>query len=104
MQGGDPNLTVLSKNASMIFLSMCSDKKSGAIHVMYFYGFLLVQFGIDLIWKEIVIDSHLPLGPLYPFFTFSQEIVVLMILVATIGGFYRCYIEKLARLLAPWFL
>ncbi|MEC1638039.1 (Fe-S)-binding protein [Schinkia azotoformans] len=78
---------------------LLKDKKSGTIHVMYFYGFLLVQFGaIDLIWKGIAFDSHLPLGPLYPFFTFSQEIVVLMILVATIWGFYRRYIEKLARL------
>ncbi|HHW38750.1 MAG TPA: (Fe-S)-binding protein [Bacillales bacterium] len=78
---------------------LLKDKKSGTIHVMYFYGFLLVQFGaIDLIWKGIDFDSHLPLGPLYPFFTFFQEIVVFIILVATIWGFYRRYIEKLARL------
>ena len=31
---------------------LLKDKKSGAIHVMFFYGFILVQFGaIDLIWK-----------------------------------------------------
>ncbi|MGO4889118.1 heterodisulfide reductase-related iron-sulfur binding cluster [Anaerobacillus sp. MEB173] len=78
---------------------LMKDKKSGIMHVMFFYGFLMVQFGaIDLIWKGIVFDSHLPLGPLYPIFTFSQEIVVLMILVATIWGFYRRYIEKLVRL------
>ncbi len=78
---------------------LLKDKKSGTIHVMYFYGFLLVQFGaIDLIWKGIDFDSHLPLGPLYPLFTFFQEIVVLMILVATVWGFYRRYIEKLTRL------
>ena len=78
---------------------LLKDKKSGTIHVMYFYGFLLVQFGaIDLIWKGIAFDSHLPLGRLYPFFTFSQEIIVCMILLATFWGFYRRYIEKLARL------
>jgi Fe-S oxidoreductase len=78
---------------------LLKDKKSGTMHVMYFYGFLLVQFGaIDLIWRGIRFDSHLPLGPFYPYFTFFQEIVVLMILVATVWGFYRRYIEKLVRL------
>ena len=78
---------------------LLKDKKSGTMHVMYFYGFLLVQFGaIDLIWRGIGFDSHLPLGPLYPYFSFFQEIIVLMILVATIWGFYRRYIEKLVRL------
>ena len=78
---------------------LLKDKKSGTMHVMYFYGFLLVQFGaIDLIWKGIRFDSHLPLVPFYPYFTFFQEIIVLMILVATFWGFYRRYIEKLVRL------
>ncbi|PYZ92978.1 hypothetical protein CR194_07175, partial [Salipaludibacillus keqinensis] len=31
---------------------LLKDKKSGIIHVMFFYGFLLVQFSaIDVIWK-----------------------------------------------------
>jgi Fe-S oxidoreductase len=78
---------------------LLKDKKSGTIHVMFFYGFLLVQFGaIDLIWKGLAPESHLPLGPLYPYFTFFQEIVVLIILVGVIWGFYRRYIEKLVRL------
>jgi Fe-S oxidoreductase len=78
---------------------LLKDKKSGAIHVMFFYGFLLVQFGaIDFIWKGIHPGSHLPLGPLYPAFTFFQEIVTLVILVAVIWAFYRRYIEKLVRL------
>ncbi|UOQ45312.1 heterodisulfide reductase-related iron-sulfur binding cluster [Halobacillus salinarum] len=78
---------------------LLKDKKSGAIHVMMFYGFLLVQFGaIDFIWKGLAPDSHLPLGPLYPGFTFFQELVTLMILVAVIWAFYRRYIEKLVRL------
>ena len=78
---------------------LLKDKKSGAIHVMFFYGFLLVQFGaIDLIWKGLVPGSHLPLGPLYPAFTFFQEIVVFMILIGVIWAYYRRYIEKLGRL------
>ncbi len=75
------------------------DKKSGIIHVMFFYGFILVQFGaIDFIIKGIKPGAHLPLGPLYPAFTFFQEIVTLTILVAVVWAFYRRYIEKLVRL------
>ena len=78
---------------------LLKDKKSGIIHVMFFYGFLLVQFSaIDVIWKGLSPGSHLPLGPFYPFFTFFQEIVVLMILVAVVWAFHRRYVEKLVRL------
>ncbi|MDP4106516.1 MAG: (Fe-S)-binding protein [Bacillota bacterium] len=78
---------------------LLKDKKSGIMHVMFFYGFILVQFGaIDFIWKGIKPGSHLPLGPLYPGFTFFQEIVTLLILAAVILAFYRRYIEKLVRL------
>ena len=78
---------------------LLKDKKSGAIHVMFFYGFILVQFGaIDFIWAGIVPGSHFLLAFLYPFFKFFQEIVALVILFAVIWGFYRRYIEKLVRL------
>ncbi|WP_010099495.1 (Fe-S)-binding protein [Ornithinibacillus scapharcae] len=78
---------------------LLKDKKSGIIHVMMFYGFILVQFGaIDFIVKGISPGNHLPLGFLYPGFTFFQEIVTLTILVAVIWAFYRRYIEKLVRL------
>ncbi|MEH7234676.1 (Fe-S)-binding protein [Bacillus sp. JJ1562] len=78
---------------------LLKDKKSGAIHVMFFYGFILVQFGaIDFIWKGLKPGSHLPLGPLYPGFAFFQEIVTFMILVAVVWAFHRRYVEKLVRL------
>jgi Fe-S oxidoreductase/nitrate reductase gamma subunit len=78
---------------------LLKDKKSGIIHVMFFYGFLLVQLGaIDFIWKGLKPGSHLPLGPLYPAFTFFQEIVTLIILFAVVWAFYRRYVEKLVRL------
>ncbi|WLR41704.1 (Fe-S)-binding protein [Bacillus carboniphilus] len=78
---------------------LLKDKKSGAIHVMFFYGFILVQFGaIDFIIKGLVPGKHLPLGPVYPAFTFFQEIVTFTILVAVVWAFYRRYIEKLVRL------
>ncbi len=75
------------------------DRKSGLIHLALFYGFILVQFGaIDLIWKGIDIDGHVPLGHFYPIFTFSEEIVALLILIAVYGAFHRRFIEKLPRL------
>lgn len=82
---------------------LLKDKKSGLIHVMFFYGFILVQFGaIDLIIKGLWLNHHLPLGGLYPYFTFFQELVTLMILVAVVWAFYRRYIEKLGRLKRGW--
>lgn len=82
---------------------LMKDKKSGTIHVMFFYGFLLVQFSaIDVIWKGLAVGSHLPLGPIYPFFTFFQELVVVMILIAVVWAFHRRYIEKLVRLKRGW--
>lgn len=78
---------------------LLKDKKSGIMHVMFFYGFLLVQFGaIDFIIKGLKPGWHLPFGPLYPAFTFFQELVALVILVAVVWAFYRRYIEKLVRL------
>ena len=78
---------------------LLKDKKSGMIHVMMFYGFILVQFGaIDVIIKGLVPGKHLPFGPLYPGFTFFQELVTLMILVSVAWAFYRRYMEKLIRL------
>lgn len=82
---------------------LLKDKKSGIIHVMFFYGFLLVQLGaIDLIWKGLKPESHLPLGPIYGGFTFFQEIVVFMILIAVVWAFHRRYVEKLVRLKRGW--
>ncbi len=78
---------------------LLKDKKSGIIHVMMFYGFILVQFGaLDMFIKGLSPGNHLPFGPLYPGFVFFQELVTLMILVAVIWAFYRRYIEKLVRL------
>ncbi|WP_339198026.1 heterodisulfide reductase-related iron-sulfur binding cluster [Aeribacillus sp. FSL k6-2211] len=78
---------------------LLKDKKMGWVHVIFFYGFILVQFGaIDFILKGLIPGSHLPFGPLHPIFTFFQEIVTLLILVAVVAAFYRRYIEKLVRL------
>ncbi|MEK4031243.1 (Fe-S)-binding protein [Pseudobacillus sp. FSL P4-0506] len=82
---------------------LLKDKKSGAIHVMFFYGFLLVQLGaVDFIIKGIISGAHLPLGPLYGGFKFFQELVTLMILMAVVWAFHRRYVEKLVRLKRGW--
>src|SRR5690625_4952636 len=79
------------------------DKKSGIIHLMLFYGFILVQFGaINMFIMGLAPGKHLPLGPLYPGFKFFQEIVTLIILVAVLWAFYRRYLEKLPRLDQSW--
>lgn len=79
------------------------DKKSGMIHFMFFYGFLLVQFSaLDVLIKGLSIGAHLPLGATYPYFTFFQEIVVVMILIAAVWAFYRRYVERLVRLQRGW--
>lgn len=78
---------------------LLKDKKSGIIHIMMFYGFILVQFGaIDIFIKGLAPGKHLPLGSFYPGFVFFQELVTLMILVAVVWAFHRRYIEKLVRL------
>ncbi|KKK39146.1 hypothetical protein WQ57_05065 [Mesobacillus campisalis] len=82
---------------------LMKDKKSGTIHVIFFYGFLLVQLGaIDFIIKGVIPGVAIPFGPFYGLFKFFQEIVTLMILIAVVGAFYRRYIEKLARLKRGW--
>lgn len=78
---------------------LLKDKKSGMMHVLLFYGFILVQFGaVDFIIKGIKPGAHLPFGPVYPLFTFLEEVVTLTVLAAILYAFYRRYIEKLARL------
>lgn len=78
---------------------LLKDMKSGIMHVIMFYGFIIIQFGaIDLFWKGLQKGGHLPLGPLYGPFLFLQEITTFLVLAATLYAFYRRYIEKLARL------
>src|SRR5690625_179842 len=79
------------------------DKKSGLIHLMLFYGFILVQFGaINMFNMGLAPGNHLPLDPLYTGFKFFQEIVTLSILLSVVWAFYRRYLEKLPRLDQGW--
>ncbi|HLS20236.1 MAG TPA: (Fe-S)-binding protein [Bacillota bacterium] len=95
----------LKRVGSVVFghTKLFKDKKSGIIHLMLFYGFILVQFGaINMFIMGLAPGKHLPLGPLYPGFKFFQEIVTLIILVAVLWAFYRRYLEKLPRLDQSW--
>ncbi|WP_255570677.1 heterodisulfide reductase-related iron-sulfur binding cluster [Cohnella sp. CFH 77786] len=81
---------------------LLKDPKSGIMHVVVFYGFIILQFGaLDLIVKGLTGGGHLPL-PAYDVFGLLQEITVALILIAMGYAAYRRYGEKLARLKRGW--
>lgn len=83
--------------------TLLKDRRSGLMHLVMFYGFLVLQFGaIDLIGKGIVRGWHLPLGDAYPYFAFIQELTVFLVLCAVAYAGYRRYVEKLRRLKRGW--
>ncbi|MZQ87284.1 4Fe-4S dicluster domain-containing protein [Paenibacillus sp. 5J-6] len=80
---------------------LLKDKKSGIMHIIIFYGFLILQLGaLDLILKGLI-GRGLPV-PGYDYFTFIQEVTVALILLAMGYATYRRYIEKLKRLKRGW--
>ncbi|MEX1031156.1 MAG: heterodisulfide reductase-related iron-sulfur binding cluster [Paenibacillaceae bacterium] len=80
---------------------LLKDRKSGIMHVMMFYGFIILQFGaLDIIYKGLV-GKGLPI-PGYAYFLLSQEITVISILIAVVYALYRRYGEKLKRLKRGW--
>lgn len=99
----------LSRNNWSEFLSqvfgqrkLLKDWRSGIMHIVIFYGFIILQFGaIDLIVKGLTRGGHLPL-PGYHLFGLSQEVTVLLILIAIGYAAYRRYGERLPRLKKGW--
>ncbi|MDN9009248.1 (Fe-S)-binding protein [Brevibacillus laterosporus] len=78
---------------------LLKDKKSGIMHVVLFYGFIILQFGaIELILKGLIIGYELPFGSAHKYFSLMQEITAILILIAIGYAYYRRYIEKLKRL------
>jgi Fe-S oxidoreductase len=78
---------------------LLKDKKSGIMHVVLFYGFIIVQLGaLELIVKGLVQGWEIPIGDAHHYFSFTQELTVFAILAAIGYAFYRRYIEKLKRL------
>lgn len=77
------------------------DPRSGIMHFIVFYGFIILQFGaLDIIWKGLTGHS-LPI-PGYKGFILTQEITVVLILLAIGYAAYRRYGEKLHRLKRGW--
>ncbi|GAB7389344.1 (Fe-S)-binding protein [Bacillaceae bacterium] len=78
---------------------LLKDKKSGIMHVVMFYGFIILQFGaIELIVRGLLKGWEIPLGRAHKYFSLLQEITVLLVLLAVAYAYYRRYIEKLKRL------
>lgn len=77
---------------------LLKDRRSGIMHLVLFYGFIVLQFGaLDLIFTGLSGGRRLPL-PGYPMFSLAQELTVLFILLATGYAAYRRYVEGLKRL------
>ncbi|GAA4714847.1 heterodisulfide reductase-related iron-sulfur binding cluster [Brevibacillus fulvus] len=78
---------------------LLKDRKSGIMHVIMFYGFIILQLGaIELILKGLIQGFAYPLGSYHRYFSFLQEITAFLVLLAVFYAFYRRYIEKLNRL------
>ncbi|MGZ9584497.1 (Fe-S)-binding protein [Paenibacillus marinisediminis] len=94
----------LAEFMSQIFgqKKLLKDPKSGIMHIIIFYGFIILQFGaLDLIVKGLLGGKHLPI-PGYDVFGLMQEITVITILIAMGYAAYRRYGEKLVRLKRGW--
>lgn len=75
------------------------DKKSGIMHVVMFYGFIVIQFGaLELLVKGFAPGWTIPLGRFHGLFSLIQEVTVVLVLLAVGYAFYRRYVEKLPRL------
>lgn len=103
--GAPADFKALSKGKFKQFLlevfaqqKLLKDKKSGIMHIVIFYGFIILQLGaLDIIVKGLTNGKHIPF-PAYDVFNLIQEITVISILVAMGYAAYRRYIEKLSRL------
>ncbi len=81
---------------------LLQDARSGVMHLVYFYGFIMLQFGaIDLIWKGLSDGKPLPF-PFYAAFSLIQEITVALVFAAVLYAAYRRYGERLQRLQKGW--
>jgi Fe-S oxidoreductase len=81
---------------------LLNDVRSGIMHLAYFYGFIVLQFGaVDLIWKGLNEGVPLPL-PYYNGFSLTQEMTVTLVFAAVLYGAFRRYGERLPRLKRGW--
>lgn len=75
------------------------DKKSGCMHLILFYGFMIIQIGlIELVIKGFSKGYEFPFGEAHKYFSLLQEWTTFLMLCAVIYASYRRYVEKLKRL------
>lgn len=80
---------------------LLEDKRSGLMHVVIFYGFLILQLGaLDILIKGLG-GRGLPL-PGYAVFGLIQEITVSLVLLSVGYAGYRRYMERVPRLKRGW--
>lgn len=104
-------LTRVSKEV-LLHERLLNDIRSGVLHLFYFYGFIMLQLGaIDIVLQGLWEVPLIPWQSLYAVFIWSQEWIVVLVLLAVIFGAFRRYGEKLKRLkrgakpsIAYWFI
>ncbi|MEW9670524.1 (Fe-S)-binding protein [Ammoniphilus sp. 3BR4] len=75
------------------------DKKSGCLHLILFYGFMIIQIGlIEIIIKGFINGYEFPFGDAHKYFSLMQEWTTFLMLCAVLYAAYRRYGEKLKRL------
>lgn len=80
---------------------LLKDRKSGIMHIIIFYSFIILQLGaIDIIYMGFT-GTGLPI-PGYEIFGLVQEITVVSVLLAILYAVYRRYIEQINRLKKGW--
>jgi Fe-S oxidoreductase len=80
---------------------LLKDRRSGIMHVIIFYGFIILQLGaLDLILLGLF-GVRLPV-PGFHLFELTQEITIVLVLLAMGFAVYRRYIERLKRLKRGW--
>jgi Fe-S oxidoreductase/nitrate reductase gamma subunit len=80
---------------------LMQDRRSGAMHAVIFYGFVMLQLGaLEIMWKGLA-GSPIPWAD-NKVFSMLQETTVAAVLLAVFYGAYRRYGEKLPRLQGGW--
>ncbi|MEW9672122.1 (Fe-S)-binding protein [Ammoniphilus sp. 3BR4] len=75
------------------------DKKSGCMHLILFYGFMIIQVGlIELVIKGFSKGYEFPFGDGHKYFSLLQEWTTFLMLCAVGYAAFRRYVEKLKRL------
>lgn len=82
---------------------LLKDRKSGVMHAVIFYGFIVLQFGALDVLVRGLFGRPLPIPANgYAAFELLQETTVVLVLLAVAYAVYRRYGERLERLKRGW--